>query len=160
MAVDRWNLIAGIFHGALERPLAEREKYVSSACGDDPELRFEVESLLANDREAASTLGSLVGSDLRTIIMEPAAAATGTRVGPYKLVRELDSGGMGVVYLAVRSDDQYFQIVAIKMIRKGMESPALLHRFRTERQVLATLSHPNIGTILDGGETSDGRHSL
>jgi serine/threonine protein kinase len=157
MAVDRWNLIAGIFHGALERPLAEREKYVSSACGDDPELRFEVESLLANDREAASTLGSLVGSDLRTIIMEPAAAATGTRVGPYKLVRELDSGGMGIVYLAVRSDDQYFQIVAIKMIRKGMESPALLQRFRTERQVLATLSHPNIGTILDGGETSDGR---
>jgi serine/threonine protein kinase len=157
MAVDRWNLIAEIFHGALERPLAERQKYVSSACGDDSELRLEVESLLANDREAAGTLGSLVVSDLRTIIMEPAAAATGTRVGPYKLVRELDSGGMGVVYLAVRSDDQYFQIVAIKMIRKGMESPALLHRFRTERQVLATLSHPNIGTILDGAETSDGR---
>jgi serine/threonine protein kinase len=157
MAVDRWNLIEEIFHGALERPLAERQEYVLSACGDDSELRLEVESLLANDREAAGTVGSLVVSDLRTIIMEPAVAATGTRVGPYKLVRELDSGGMGVVYLAVRSDDQYFQIVAMKMIRKGIESPALLQRFRTERQVLATLSHPNIGTILDGGETSDGR---
>jgi serine/threonine protein kinase len=157
MAVDRWNLIEEIFHGALERPVPERHNYLLNACGDDSELRLEVESLLANDREAAGTLGSLVVSDLRTIIMEPAAASTGTRVGPYKLVRELDSGGMGVVYLAVRSDDQYFQIVAIKMIRKGMESPALLQRFRTERQVLATLSHPNIGTILDGGETSDGR---
>jgi serine/threonine protein kinase len=157
MAVDRWNLIEEIFHGALERPLAERQTYVLSACGDDSELRLEVESLLANDHEAGSTLGSLVVSDLRTIIMEPAAAATGTRIGPYKLLRELDSGGMGIVYLAVRSDDQYFQIVAIKMIRKGMESPVLVQRFRTERQVLATLSHPNIGTILDGGETSDGR---
>ena len=78
-------------------------------------------------------------------------------MGPYRLVRELDSGGMGVVYLAVRSDDQYFQIVAIKMIRKGMESPALVQRFRAERQTLATLSHPNIGAILDGGETEDGR---
>jgi serine/threonine protein kinase len=157
MAVDRWNLIEEIFHGALERPFAERQRYVLNACGDDPELRLEVESLLANDREAASTLGSLVVSDLRTVIIEPAAVATGTRLGPYKLVRDLDSGGMGIVYLAVRSDDQYFQIVAIKMIRKGMESPALLQRFRTERQVLATLSHPNIGTILDGGETADGR---
>ena len=118
---------------------------------------FEVESLLANDREAATTLGSLVVSDLRAIVNESSAADIGSRVGPYKLVRELDSGGMGVVYLAVRSDDQYFQIVAIKVIRKGMESPGLLQRFRTERQILATLSHPNIGTILDGGETADGR---
>jgi eukaryotic-like serine/threonine-protein kinase len=78
-------------------------------------------------------------------------------VGPYRLVRELDGGGMGIVYLAVRSDDHYFQIVAIKMVRKGMESPALLQRFRAERQILATLTHPNIGAILDGGDTQDGR---
>src|SRR3974377_1571783 len=84
------------------------------------------------------------------------ASDIGRRVGPYQLVRELDGGGMGIVYLAVRSDDQYFQIVAIKMVRKGMESPALLQRFRAERQTLATLTHPNIGAILDGGETEDG----
>jgi serine/threonine protein kinase len=64
---------------------------------------------------------------------------------------------MGVVYLAVRSDDQYFQFVAVKMIRKGMEWPSLVQRFRGERQILATLTHPNIGAILDGGETRDGR---
>src|ERR1700748_2130436 len=64
---------------------------------------------------------------------------------------------MGVVYLAVRSDDQYFQIVAIKMIRKGFDSPERVQRFRIERQILATLNHPNIGAILDGGETPDGR---
>jgi serine/threonine protein kinase len=157
MAVDRWNLIDEIFHAALERPLPERHKYVLNACGDDSELRLEVESLLANDRDAAATIGSLVVSDLRAIVKESSAGEIGSRIGPYKLLRELDSGGMGIVYLAVRSDDQYFQIVAIKMIRKGMESPALLQRFGTERQVLATLNHPNIGTILDGGETSDGR---
>ena len=64
---------------------------------------------------------------------------------------------MGVVYLAVRSDDHYFQIVAIKMIRKGLDSAELVQRFRVERQILATLNHPNIGAILDGGETKDGR---
>jgi serine/threonine protein kinase len=157
MAVDRWNLIEEIFHGALECPLPERHNYVLNACRDDSELRLEVESLLANDRDAATTLGSLVVRELRAIVTESSATEIGSRIGPYKLVRELDSGGMGVVYLAVRSDDQYFQIVAIKMIRKGTESPALLQRFRTERQVLATLNHPNIGTILDGGETPDGR---
>jgi tetratricopeptide (TPR) repeat protein len=78
------------------------------------------------------------------------------RIGPYRLVRELDSGGMGVVWLAVRSD-QYVQVVAIKMIRTGLETPSLVQRFRAERQILATLTHPNIGAILDGGDTEDGR---
>src|SRR5271165_6926022 len=154
--MDRWNRIEEIFQSALERPPSERSKYVAQACGDDAELRLEIESLLANDN-ATTAIDSVLADDLRVLVQTSDTAEIGLRVGPYRLVRELDSGGMGVVYLGVRSDDQYFQVVAVKMIRKGLESPALVQRFRTERQILATLTHPNIGTILDGGETEDGR---
>jgi serine/threonine protein kinase len=157
MTIQRWNLIEEIFQGALERPLAARKQYVENACGDDEELLSEVESLLESDSDAESVLSSLVADDLKDLTQGSSSTETGLQVGPYHLVRELDSGGMGAVYLAVRSDDQYFQIVAIKMIRKGLESPDLVQRFRRERQTLATLNHPNIGAILDGGETEDGR---
>src|SRR6516225_7077288 len=154
---DRWKLIQDIFQAALDLPLSERDAYLARACGGNEDLRAEVSSLLANDRDDTRTLHSLVASDLKGMAEAASSPETGLRLGPYRLVRELDSGGMGIVYLAVRSDEQYFQIVAIKMVRKGMESPALLQRFRAERQILATLTHPNIGAILDGGETEDGR---
>jgi serine/threonine protein kinase len=155
MASNRWNRIEEIFQGALERPASERCRYIAISCGDDQELRLEVESLLASDKGADTALRSLVETDVRQFA--PTGSEIGLQLGPYHLVRELDSGGMGVVYLAVRSDDQYFQIVAIKMVRRGLEWPSLVQRFRTERQILATLTHPNIGAILDGGETDDGR---
>jgi serine/threonine protein kinase/tetratricopeptide (TPR) repeat protein len=155
--VDRWNLIQDIFQSALELPSSERTEYLTRACGNDDELRSEVESLLANDSTGTAILRSLVAGDLKELAESPGPSDVGLKVGPYRLVRELDGGGMGIVYLAVRSDDQYFQIVAIKMVRKGMETLALLQRFRAERQILATLSHPNIGTILDGGDSEDGR---
>jgi len=154
---DRWKLIQDIFQAAIEIPSSERSEYLDRACAGDRELRSEVASLLENDSVDTDTLHSVVASDLKGLAEAADGREIGLRVGPYRLVRELDSGGMGIVYLAVRSDDQYFQIVAVKMVRKGMESPALLQRFRAERQILATLTHPNIGAILDGGETEDGR---
>jgi eukaryotic-like serine/threonine-protein kinase len=157
MQTNRWSLIEDVFQGALERPFAERKQYLADACGDDPELLAEVESLLENDHDAESALRSLVADDLTAMTKSSISADLGSQVGPYLLVRELDSGGMGVVYLAVRSDDHYFQIVAIKMIRKGLDSAELVQRFRVERQILATLNHPNIGAILDGGDTKEGR---
>jgi eukaryotic-like serine/threonine-protein kinase len=157
MKSDRWSLIEEIFQGALERPPAERKQYVETACENDKELLFEIESLLENDNDAERVLHSLIADDLKNAAQTSDLSESGLQLGPYHLVRELDSGGMGVVYLAVRSDDHYFQVVAIKMIRKGEDSPELVHRFRMERQVLATLNHPCIGTILDGGETQDGR---
>jgi eukaryotic-like serine/threonine-protein kinase len=157
MKINRWSLIEEIFQGALEKPRTERKQYLNDACGDDPELRAELESLLGSDEDAEQVLSSLVADDLKGLAEGSGSADAGLLVGPYRLVRELDSGGMGAVYLAVRSDDQYFQIVAIKMIRRGLESPDLVQRFRRERQTLATLTHPNIGAILDGGETEDGR---
>ena len=154
---DRWNLIQDILLSALELPTAERAEYVAHACGDDKDLRSEVVSLLANDSRQTATLHSALAGDLKRLAEDLSPSEAGLRVGPYRLVRELDGGGMGIVYLAVRSDDHYFQVVAIKMVRKGMESPAFLQRFRAERQILATLTHPNIGAILDGGDTEDGR---
>jgi serine/threonine-protein kinase len=82
-----------------------------------------------------------------------------SRVGPYRLVRELGQGGMGVVHLAER-DDQFHQRVAVKIVRHGLDTPELLQRFLAERQILASLSHPNIARLLDGGVTDDGRPYL
>jgi serine/threonine protein kinase len=153
----RWKLIQDIFQAAVELPASKRSEYLDRACAGDEELRSEVASLLENDSDGTQTLHFMVANDLKGLAEASGDREIGLRIGPYRLVRELDGGGMGIVYLAVRSDDQYFQIVAIKMVRKGMESPALLQRFRAERQILATLTHPNIGAILDGGETQDGR---
>jgi eukaryotic-like serine/threonine-protein kinase len=157
MKSDRWSLIEEIFQDALERPSDERMQYAEQACGNDKQLLGEVQSLLESDRDAETVLHAAIAEDLRAMTKASSLSEIGLRVGPYLLVRELDGGGMGVVYLAVRSDDHYFQIVAIKMIRKGLDSPDLVQRFRMERQILATLNHPNIGAILDGGETEDGR---
>jgi tetratricopeptide (TPR) repeat protein/predicted Ser/Thr protein kinase len=157
MKSDRWSLVEEIFQGALERPPAERRRYVENACKSDKDLLSEIESLLESDNDSERTLRSLIADDLKETAQASSPSETGLQLGPYHLVRELDSGGMGIVYLAVRSDDHYFQVVAIKTIRRGHDSPELVHRFRTERQILATLNHPSIGTILDGGETEDGR---
>ncbi|MBT4603042.1 MAG: protein kinase, partial [Bacteroidetes Order II. Incertae sedis bacterium] len=77
-------------------------------------------------------------------------------VGPYRLVRKLGRGGMGQVYLAVRDDEAFKRYVAVKVIRKGMDTEDILKRFRVERQILASLTHPNIARLLDGGATEDG----
>ncbi len=157
MKTDHWQLIEEVFQRALQLPRSHRVQYLKQTCGDDTQLRLEVESLLDSDNDAETIIRSVISDDLKEMARISNLSEIGLHVGPYLLVRELDSGGMGVVYLAVRSDDQYFQIVAIKMIRKGFDSPERIQRFRIERQILATLNHPNIGAILDGGETGDGR---
>ncbi|MGD9903738.1 MAG: protein kinase [Vicinamibacterales bacterium] len=82
------------------------------------------------------------------------------RVGAYRLVRELGHGGMGTVHLAVRDDDAFHKRVALKVLKRGMDTDAIVRRFRTERQILAGLDHPNIARLLDGGTTADGRPYL
>jgi len=80
----------------------------------------------------------------------------GERVGPYRLIRELGRGGMGTVYLAVRSDDSFQKRVAVKILKRGMDTDAIVRRFRNERQIVASLDHQSIAGLLDGGTTSDG----
>jgi serine/threonine protein kinase/tetratricopeptide (TPR) repeat protein len=80
----------------------------------------------------------------------------GQRLGQYQIVREIGRGGMGTVYLAARADERYQKFVAIKVVRRGMDSADILRRFRNEAQILANLDHPNIARLLDGGTTHDG----
>ena len=86
-----------------------------------------------------------------------APSAVGRRFGPYRVVRELGRGGMGAVYLAERDDGAFEQRVALKLIKRGMDSDQVVARFRAERQILASLEHPNIARLLDGGASDDGQ---
>src|SRR6185503_16371976 len=83
-------------------------------------------------------------------------ALTGRQFGPYRILREIGRGGLGAVYLAERVDDVYRKEVAIKLIRRGLDTDDILRRFRNERQILAGLDHPNIARLIDGGTTTDG----
>src|SRR5205085_4199566 len=84
---------------------------------------------------------------------EPVA---GRQFGAYQVIREIGRGGLGAVYLAARADDEYHKQVAIKLVRRGLDTEDILRRFRNERQILAQLDHPNIARLIDGGTTDDG----
>ena len=154
---SRWTQIEEIFHEALELPENEREAWLDARCGGDAELRAEVASLIASDREA---VGSRIGSEVKRAFVQFGAGdqqqVEGRRFGPYRLIRELGRGGMGAVYLAARDDQQYESEVAIKLVRPGLDTDFILRRFRRERQILARLQHPNIARLLDGGTADDG----
>ena len=143
---------------ALDRPEAERSAFLRRACGGDEALRREVSELLA----AAAAAGTFLEQPLTRLRAAPLgeAASEGERFGPYRLQRILGKGGMGVVYLAVREDGHYRRQVAIKVLRRDLQRPDSVLRFRTERQVLADLEHPSIARLYDGGATDDGRQYL
>ena len=90
---------------------------------------------------------------------QDASLGAGAGLGPYRIVQLIAEGGMGAVYQAVRVDDLYRKVVAIKVIRRGVFGDYALKRFDTERQILAHLDHPNIAKLLDGG-TTPGRAAL
>jgi serine/threonine protein kinase/tetratricopeptide (TPR) repeat protein len=158
MSGERWERLNQMFHAAVALPVEERANFLAHACSGDPGLRSEVERLVAAheragrfiDEPAIAPAGPWLAGE-----SEPLAA--GRRFGPYGVVREIGRGGMGAVYLAERADGQYEQRVALKLIKRGMDTDLVLQRFRAERQILASLDHPNIARLLDGGTTDDGR---
>jgi serine/threonine protein kinase/Tol biopolymer transport system component/tetratricopeptide (TPR) repeat protein len=153
---DRWQHVKGLFESALALAPTERTAFLNENC-TDPELREEVESLLESHDETGQFLESPVAAlDSFDTEHQMDTAAIGMRVGPWELVEELGRGGMGTVYLAVRADQEFRKRVAIKLIRRGMESEFAVRRFRNERQILAKLEHPNIARLIDGGTTRDG----
>ncbi|HEY7544372.1 MAG TPA: serine/threonine-protein kinase, partial [Blastocatellia bacterium] len=155
---EQWQQINDLFYAALERDPAERQAFLLEACEDDSEILSEVESLLAAHHGADTFTGRPVFQKaVRVIADKEHASIAGNRIGPYRIVHEIGRGGMGAVYLAERDDDQYQKQVAIKLIKRGMDSDAILHRFLSERQILARLEHPNIARLLDGGTTTDGQ---
>ena len=156
MNPERWQRIDELFRTVAERPAAEREAYLTRVCGDDPELQREVLELLARDTNE-DFLRAPIADVARTLTVETLDDLTGTRVGPYRLTRLLGRGGMGTVYEAVRADDEFQQQVAIKLIKRGMDSAFVRERFLRERQILASLDHPQIARLFDGGTTPDGQ---
>ncbi len=163
---EAWHRIEEVFVAALEHESFKRDKFLDEACGDDKPLRAEVDSLLASHEHARDFIeapavafvhelltGELTGSDEEAAV---ASSLSGQRVGNYAIEREIGRGGMGTVYLAHRADDQYKKLVAIKIVRRGMDTDDIVRRFRNERQILASLEHPNIARLLDGGTTGDG----
>ncbi len=163
MTPDRWLQIEEIFQTVVECGAAERETYLTQLCSDDAELRGEVESLLAYElaeTRAPQPFERAIKGAARSLTTEPGELADeliGRRIGAYRVTQLVGQGGMGAVYAAVRADEEFEQQVAIKIIRRGMETDFVRGRFLRERQILASLEHAHIARLLDGGTTDDGR---
>jgi serine/threonine-protein kinase len=151
MSSERWRRLDEIFQQALEFPPGERDGFLREACGDDDGLRKAVDSLLEADRAGEEFLEQpLISPEVSTPLPD------GGQLGAYRLVREIGQGGMSTVYLGARDDDSFRRRVAVKVIRRGMESEESKRRLRAERQILASLDHPWIAKLYDGGETAEG----
>jgi eukaryotic-like serine/threonine-protein kinase len=155
MNPERWRQVREVFDHAVLLDVSKRASYLDAACAADSELRNEVESLLLSNSQAAGFLNT-PAMDLAQAAPNPAPTRIGRRIGAYNVLEEIGHGGMGEVYRAGRADGQYEKQVAIKLVRGGYDSAAVLDRFRHERQILASLDHPNIARLLDGGTTDDG----
>jgi serine/threonine protein kinase/tetratricopeptide (TPR) repeat protein len=166
-----------IFMAALSQETpAQRSAFLDEACGGDPALRQRVEALLASHEQAGSFLGMPLPQRLaekapkqreQTRGAAPAASepprplpeGPGSRIGPYKLLQEIGEGGMGTVYLA-EQNEPVRRLVALKIIKPGMDSRQVIARFEAERQALALMDHPNIAKVLDAGQTGERREEL
>ena len=156
MTPEQWRTIGVLFDEALALAPTERHLFVERAAAADDEVRREVLSLLAShDAAPGGFVQNRIQSAVESFHASTAADAP-TRVGPYRLIRELGRGGMGAVFLAERDDEAYRAKVAVKLVRPGMDTAFILGRFRRERQTLARLQHPNISRLLDGGATDEG----
>ena len=142
--------IEGVFERALDLTGEQRGAWLSERCADDAELRAEVDALLAAHESPVGILERRLAPATTALAAEP---LRDRRIGPYRVVRELGRGGMGVVYLAERDDGEFRREVAIKLLRNSPDAEELHRRFIAERQILASLSHPNIAQLLDGGTT-------
>jgi len=148
---ERWSRVKTLFDEACERPVEERAAFLDEACAEEAELRGEVEALLRSDEAAPGFLDTPAAVITGAVIGRPVR-----QVGPYSIVREIGRGGMGAVYLATRADSEYRKDVALKILPLGLDSELAQERFRNERQILASLQHPYIAALYDGGTTEDG----
>ncbi|HXD31987.1 MAG TPA: tetratricopeptide repeat protein [Pyrinomonadaceae bacterium] len=161
MTPERWHQVEEIFQAALDLKPSEREPYIVKACAGDLSLKQEVESLLSQHESAGDLLeepiyGQTGMNALESLATEDVDPMIGRRLGAYRIEREIGRGGMGAVYEAIRVDLEFHKRVAIKLVKRGMDTDFILRRFRKERQILAALDHPHIALLLDGGTTDDG----
>ncbi len=162
---DRWDEVDRIYGQALGLAVEERHPFLVEVCAGDTELLDTVSRLLLSSDQAADVLVGPGTELLRAALTRGddaevwTALAPGTSVGRYRLVREIGRGGMATVYAAERADGAFERRVAVKILR-GVDSEELGRRFVTERQILSSLSHPNIARLLDGGSMETGRPFL
>ena len=154
MTPERFRQVRNLFEAVLEKQPAEREVFVDEAAQSDQDLRAEVERMLdAHQRTVTFLDGSVAApTELRT---DP-RRMEGRQLGPYEILREIGRGGMGTVYLGRRNDGLFQQRVAIKVVTPETAGGEIIQRFEQERQILASLEHPNIARIYDGGSTEEG----
>ncbi len=157
MNPDRWRRVKELFQQALDRPVDERDAFIDAATTEDEPLRREVRTLLSSHDSSSEFLNEPPSAAAAEVTAQrDVASRVGERIGPYKVLRLIGRGGTGSVYLAVRDDDEFQRRVAIKLVRRGMATSDILRRFRSERQILASIDHPYIARLLDGGSTDEG----
>lgn len=152
MNPQKWQKIKEIFNQALELSAPERPEFIAKTCAEDEEMRLELDKMLAFAEDDHDALEE----NALNYLTDEKDAPLPEKIGAYRILREIGRGGMGVVYEAVRETKDFRQKVALKVIKRGMDTDAILSRFRHEQQILATLVHPNIARFLDGGMTADG----
>ena len=158
MSVTHWDAVKALFSAALDLPREDRAAFLTLESGGDAALIAEVQSLLDSHEQPGAFLDT-VTQEFRSQAFASSGAARsriGERIGAYRIVGMLGSGGMGDVFKAIRDDEQYQSEVAIKLMRADMRSQLTERRFRIERQILAGLDHRNIARLLDGGTTDGG----
>ena len=160
MTREQWLRVKTITAAALEQPEARRAGFVTDACAGEERLEQEVRSLLSSAVSASSLFEAPVFAGASAVnVIEQARLATAPRIagrfGAYRIIKEIGRGGMGRVFLAERADEEYRQVVALKVAHDARSAEGL-RWFRDERQILATLQHPNIARLMDGGTTEDG----
>lgn len=157
MTPERWQRINEMFHSALLLDGGERSAFLVTQSAGDDALCAKVAALLASHEQSEGFIqGSVFNDAAQLLVEDEAEAMIGQHIGLYVITREIGRGGMGSVYLATRVDDQFEQQVAIKVVRRGMDTDLVLARFRNERQILAGFDHPNIARLFDGGSTETG----
>ena len=149
---QRWQRVKTLLDDALDLDSGARRAFLAQECSGDDLLYRQVESLL-QEEEAA---GDFLMEPIFVLGKDEDDSAAGSRLGPYQLIRELGSGGMGKVYLAERVDGEVEQQVAIKLLKRGLDTDEILRRFQSERQILANLSHLYVARFLDAGTREDG----
>ena len=172
MEPDQYRRIEELFHAALEHAPRERAEFLARACGDDASLRDRVEALLGQHERGASFLERPVlpgGLEPPQSLMEGAGLGSrsseegsfdplqpGDRIGPFLIRQRIGEGGFGVVYEAEQTEP-IRRRVAVKVLKLGMDTREVIHRFEAERQALAMMDHPYIATVFDAGKTDAGR---
>lgn len=144
-----WQRLEALFQAALERPVNERQAFATRECCDDAELQALLLGMLRHAAGCEREIESIIHDGAARLMLQ--GAVSRGRFGAYSVVREIGRGGMGVVFEAVRDDDQYHKRVALKVAPGWHDSPTGHQRFLQERQILANLEHPNIARLLDGG---------